>query len=141
LRSLFLARIVCFIVRRLSSCRLFISWQTLGSHIPRPLLVKYEKDYKWLTQVYESIRPPSGRGRLLWHALGEKTLKLIYDNVTVQAIRDDLDTLVMDEHILDQMSGGNTKKKAKEVELKIVWRLHKHPDDPRFMELGKNLKN
>ena len=60
--------------------------------------------------------------------------------MTVQAIRDDLDTLVMDEHILDKMSGGNTKKKAKEVELKIVWRLHKHPDDPRFMELGKKLE-
>ena len=112
-------------------------WEAIS---PDPLLVKYEKDYKWLTQVYESIRPPSGRGKLLWHALGEKTLKLIHDNVTVQAIRDDLDTLVMDEHILDQMSGGNSKKKAKEVELKIVWRLHKHPDDPRFMELGKKLE-
>ena len=112
-------------------------WEAIS---PDPLLIQYERDYKWLTQVYESIRPPSGRGKLLWHALGEKTLKLIHDNVTVQAIRDDLDTLVMDEHILEQISGGNTKKKAKEVELKIVWRLHKHPDDPRFMELGKKLE-
>jgi type I restriction enzyme R subunit len=112
-------------------------WEAIS---PDPLLIQYERDYKWLTQVYESIRPPSGRGKLLWHALGEKTLKLIHDNVTVQAIRDDLDTLVMDEHILEQISSGNTKKKAKEVELKIVWRLHKHPDDPRFMELGKKLE-
>ncbi len=51
-----------------------------------------------------------------------------------------LDTLVMDEHILEQMSGGNTKRKAKEVELKIVYRLYKHPDDPRFIELGKKLE-
>jgi type I restriction enzyme R subunit len=46
----------------------------------------------------------------------------------------------MDENILDQISGGSTKKKAKEVELKIVWRLHKHADDPRFIELGKKLE-
>jgi type I restriction enzyme R subunit len=112
-------------------------WETIS---PDPMLKQYEKDYRWLTQVYESIRPPSGRGKLLWHALGEKTLKLIHDNVTVQTIRDDLDTLVMDEHILEQISGGDTKKKAREVELKIVWRLYKHPDDPRFIELGKKLE-
>jgi type I restriction enzyme R subunit len=112
-------------------------WETIS---PDPMLIQYEKDYKWLSQVYESIKPPSGRGRLLWHALGEKTLKLIHDNVTVQAIRDDLDTLVMDEHILEQIGNGDPKKKAKEVEIKIVWRLYKHPDDPRFMELGKRLE-
>ena len=112
-------------------------WEAIS---PDPMLKKYEKDYKWLTQVYESIRPPSGRGKLLWHALGEKTLKLIHDNVTVQSIRDDLDTLVMDEHILEQISDGNTKRKTKEIELKIVWRLHKHADDPRFIELGKKLE-
>jgi type I restriction enzyme R subunit len=112
-------------------------WETIS---PDLMLKKYEKDYKWLTQVYESIRPPSGRGKLLWHALGEKTLKLIHDNVIVQTIRDDLDTLVMDEHILEQITQGETKKKISEVEVKIVWRIHKHNDDPRFMELGKRLE-
>jgi type I restriction enzyme R subunit len=32
----------------------------------------------WLTQVYESLKPPSGTGKLLWHALGAKTLDLIH---------------------------------------------------------------
>lgn len=112
-------------------------WEAIS---PDTMLLQYENDYRWLTQVYESIRPPSGRGKLLWHALGEKTLKLIHESVAVQAIRDDLDTLVMDENILEQISGGDTVKKAKVVELKIVWRLHKHPNDPRFMELGKKLE-
>jgi type I restriction enzyme, R subunit len=112
-------------------------WETIS---PDPILIQFENDYKWLSQVYQSIRPPSGRGKLLWHALGEKTLKLIHENVTVQTVRDDLDTLIMDEHILDQIGGDNHKKKAKHVELKIVWRLHKHPNDPRFMELGKKLE-
>jgi type I restriction enzyme R subunit len=113
-------------------------WEALS---PNLILKKFENDYRWLTQVYESIKPPSGRGRLLWHVLGEKTLKLIHDNVTVQAIRDDLDTLVMDENILDHMKGGETSKKTKEIELKIIWKLHKHIDDPRFLDLGKRLED
>ncbi len=47
-------------------------WEAIS---PDPMLKPYEKDYKWLTQVYESIRPPSGRGKLLWHALGRKNAK------------------------------------------------------------------
>lgn len=113
-------------------------WEAIS---PDTMLLPYKDDYKWLSQVYQSIRPPSGRGKLLWHALGEKTLKLIHENVTVQTIRDDLDKLIMDENILEQISGGNTKKKAKVVEMKIVWRLHKHPNDPRFIELGKKLED
>lgn len=42
-------------------------WEALS---PDPVLSPYEKDYRWLTQVYESVKPPSGNGRLLWHALG-----------------------------------------------------------------------
>lgn len=45
-------------------------WEALS---PAPCLGLYEKDYKWLTQVYESVKPPSGNGKLLWHALGAKT--------------------------------------------------------------------
>ncbi len=111
-------------------------WEAIS---PDLLLKKYEKDYRWLTQIYESIRPTSGRGKLLWHTLGEKTLKLIHENVAVYTIRDDLDTLIMDEFILEQLKGGD-KKRTKELELKIVWRLHKHTDDPRFIELGKRLE-
>jgi len=92
-----------------------------------------------LTQVYESIRP-TVEGENSFGTLGEKTLKLIHDNVTVQAIRDDLDTLVMDEKILDQMSGG-TKRKAKEVELKIVWRLLSTPMTPIHGARGRSLRN
>ncbi len=112
-------------------------WEAIS---PDPMLLDYEKDYTWLTQVYQSIKPPSGRGKLLWHALGQKTLKLIHENITVETIRDDLETLVMDENLLDQISSSATTKKAKQVEMKIIWRLHKHADDPRFIELGKKLE-
>ena len=112
-------------------------WEAVS---PDPILKKFTKDYKWLTQVYQSIQPPSGNGRLIWHALGAKTLELIHRNIEVQTIRDDLDVLVMDANILEKISESKAKEKAKEIEMKIVWRLHKHANDPRFQELGKRLE-
>src|SRR3989339_1069299 len=113
-------------------------WEAVS---PDPILKKYYKDYKWLTQVYQSIQPPSGNGKLIWHALGAKTLALIHENIEVQTIRDDLDTLILDETILEKISGKDAERKAKELEMKIVWRLHKHADGPKFRELGKRLED
>ncbi|MBS3087279.1 HsdR family type I site-specific deoxyribonuclease [Candidatus Pacearchaeota archaeon] len=113
-------------------------WEAVS---PDPILKKYYKDYKWLTQVYQSIQPPSGNGKLIWHALGAKTLALIHENIEVQTIRDDLDTLILDETILEKISGKDAERKAKELEMKIVWRLHKRPNDPKFKELGKRLED
>jgi type I restriction enzyme R subunit len=112
-------------------------WEAIS---PDSFLNEYEQDYKWLTQVYESIRPPSGNGKLIWHALGAKTLKLIHENVTVQTIRDDLETLIMDANILDHLTDKDADVKGKKLALKIEWRLHVHVDDPRFQELGERLE-
>jgi hypothetical protein len=71
-------------------------WEALS---PDPCLGPYEKDYKWLTQVYESVKPPSGNGKLLWHALGAKTVELVHENVLLETVRHDLDTLVMDAEV------------------------------------------
>ena len=40
---------------------------------------------QWLTQLYQSVKPPSGQGKLLWHVLGAKTVELIHQNVHVEA--------------------------------------------------------
>jgi len=112
-------------------------WESIS---PDPMLRDYEEDYKWLTQVYQSLRPPSGNGKLVWHALGGKTLKLIHDNIKVETIRDDLDTLVMDSEMLTKISETEAEKQIKKVEIKIVWRLHKHADDPKFKALGERLE-
>ncbi len=50
-----------------------------------------------------SHRP--GTGRLLWHALGPKTIELIHEHVHVDAIRDDLETLVLDADLLEAVLG------------------------------------
>ena len=78
-------------------------WEALS---PDPCLSPYENDYRWLTQVYESVKPPSGNGKLLWHALGAKTVELINENVHVESVRDDVETLVMDARGAGRNSQG-----------------------------------
>ena len=75
-------------------------WEALS---PDPCLSPYETDYQWLTQVYESVKPPSGNGKLLWHALGAKTVELINENVHVESVRDDVETLVLDAEVLEEI--------------------------------------
>jgi type I restriction enzyme, R subunit len=113
-------------------------WEALS---PDPVLSPYEKDYRWLTQVYESVKPPSGNGRLLWHALGAKTVELINENVHVESIRDDVETLVMDAQVLEELlKNSEPEKKAREVEIQLVARLRKHAGIPEFTALGERLE-
>jgi type I restriction enzyme R subunit len=113
-------------------------WEALS---PDPCLGSYAKDYKWLTQVYESVKPVSGNGKLLWHRLGAKTIELINENVHVEAVRDDIDALVLDAEVLDSiLKDENPEKKAREVEIKLIARLRKHAGNPKFKELGERLE-
>ncbi len=113
-------------------------WEALS---PDPCLSPYETDYRWLTQVYESVKPPSGNGRLLWHALGAKTVELINENVHVESVRDDVETLVLDAEVLEEHPvRGDPEKKGKEIEIKLVARLRKHAGNPKFTALGERLE-
>ncbi|TWT44976.1 Type I restriction enzyme-like protein [Phycisphaerae bacterium RAS1] len=113
-------------------------WEALS---PDPVLSPYEKDYRWLTQVYESVKPPSGNGKLLWHALGAKTVELINENVHVESVRDDVETLVMDAQVLEQiLKDAEPEKKAREIEIKLIARLRKHLGNPKFTALGERLE-
>ena len=112
-------------------------WEALS---PDAILLPYRPDYRWLTDVYQSVQPPSGNGKLLWHALGAKTIELINENVHVDLIRDDLETLVLDADVLDEIITDPDPRRGKEVEIKLVKRLRKHPDDPRFRALGERLE-
>src|SRR5947208_16475384 len=103
-------------------------WEALS---PDPCLSPYETDYRWLTQVYESVKPPSGNGRLLWHALGAKTIELIHQNVHMESVRDDLVTLIMDAEVLEGIAAAKDPQKTKEIEIKIIARIRKHKNDPK----------
>ncbi len=113
-------------------------WEAIS---PDPVLTQHETDYRWLTQVYESVKPSTGTGRLLWHALGPKTIELIHEHVHVDAVRDDLETLVLDADLLEAVLGGpDPGKKGKEIEIKISRWLRKRGNDPHFKELGERLE-
>jgi type I restriction enzyme, R subunit len=113
-------------------------WEGLS---PDPVLSPYERDYRWLTQVYESVKPPSGNGKLLWHALGAKTVDLINQNVHVDSVRDDVETLVMDAQVLEEiLKDAEPGKRAREIEIKLVARLRKHLGNPKFVALGERLE-
>lgn len=113
-------------------------WEAIS---PDPVLGQYENDYRWLSQVYDSVKPSSGSGRLLWHALGAKTIELIHQHVHIDAIRDDLETLVLDADLLQAVMGTpDPSKKAKEIEIKVSRWLRKRLHDPRFKALGERLE-
>lgn len=115
--------------------QLSIIWEALS---PDPILTPFEKDYRWLAQVYESLKPPSGNGKLLWHALGAKTIDLIHQHVTVQAVRDDLETLVMDADVMAELM-KDPEKRSVEIEIQIVGRLRRGVG-PKFVELSQRLE-
>lgn len=114
-------------------------WEAIS---PDAMLLQYETDYRWLSQVYVSVQPTGGHGKLLWHALGAKTLELIHHNVHVDAVRDDLETLVLDADLLEAvLNGPDLGKKGKEIEIKVARRLRKHMGDPRFRALSERLED
>jgi type I restriction enzyme R subunit len=78
-------------------------WEALS---PDPCLGPYETDYKWLTQVYESVKPPSGNGKLLWHALGAKTIELVHENVHLETRNDNRKLTPSDNRILTPLEMG-----------------------------------
>lgn len=106
---------------------------------PDPYLNSYRKDYRWLAQVYESIKPVGGLGSLLWESLGPETIKLIHENTEIDRIRDDIDELVMDAESVFELTEEERKKKAKKLNLSLIAKIRSN-GDPRFEELGERLE-
>ncbi|QQG65688.1 type I restriction endonuclease subunit R [Desulfobulbus oligotrophicus] len=113
-------------------------WEALS---PDPCLGPYEKDFKWLTQVYQSVKPGTDKGKLLWHALGPKTITLVHENVHLETVRDDLETLVMDAEVLEGLlDGQDPDRKSRVIQIKLIARLRKHKENPKFVALGERLE-
>lgn len=106
---------------------------------PDPLLTPYEADYRWLVDVYESMRPVDTSGRLIWHALGTKTLDLINKFIEVE-VPEPAETIKLDaETIEDLLNSEPTKVDPKEVERLVTARIARHLSNPKFVALGKRL--
>ena len=111
---------------------------------PDPFLDRYRHDYKWLSKVYESIRPVDTRGPLIWASVGAKTLELVHENIEVQNVSEasDSDILELDADLIEDFIEGRegAKKKAKKIEIDLVAKILDHTKDPRFIKLGERLE-
>ncbi|MEU4417095.1 type I restriction endonuclease subunit R [Nocardia salmonicida] len=111
-------------------------WEALS---PDPMLAPYRDDYRWLTDVYESVRPSDIAGRLVWHALGAKTIELINEHVQVE-VPHGAETIVLDaQTIEDLMLGKRSDVSVEEIEKQITARIARHLNNPVFIELGQRL--
>ncbi|MFY0677881.1 MAG: HsdR family type I site-specific deoxyribonuclease [Neptuniibacter sp.] len=106
---------------------------------PDPFLNPYRQDYKWLAQIYESVRPVGQTGVLVWAALGPETIKMIHEHTDINRIRDDIDELVMDEHAIFTLTEKEQEQRARKLEIDLMGRLRGHPD-PKFVALGERLE-
>ncbi|MGE9268176.1 MAG: type I restriction endonuclease subunit R, partial [Verrucomicrobiales bacterium] len=74
-------------------------WESLS---PADCLIAYQADYRWLTGVYQSVKPSNDNiGKLLWHSLGAKTSELIHEHIHVKGIVDEMEEYVLDADIID----------------------------------------
>ena len=113
-------------------------WESLS---PDAVLNPYQPDYKWLSQVYESVKPPGdGIGKLLWYTLGAQTTKLIHENIHVGGI-DDLEEFVLDANVIDDLFNNPGSKKIKQLEKELISRFNKQPGNPTFKELSDRLED
>ncbi len=68
--------------------------------------------YKWLSQVYTSVKPPSDdNGRLLWHALGVQTTALIHEHIHVAGINHDMEEMVLDAEVIEELMNNAPVRK------------------------------
>ena len=115
------------------------AWNALS---PEKFLAAYQKDYIWLTKVYESIKPANGGGGLIWAALGAKTMEIVHSNITVGSAHDDVDVLSLNADLIDDFieKSKGPKGAAKRVEIDLISRLKRHSGDPKFELLGEKLE-
>ena len=111
---------------------------------PDPFLNEFIPDYRWLTKVYESVKPVDNRGRLIWASVGPKTLELVHENIDVISVgdADPDDILELDAQLIDDFIEGKQEavKKIKKVEIDLVAKIRAHDKDDRFIKLGERLE-
>ncbi|MDR0454913.1 MAG: HsdR family type I site-specific deoxyribonuclease [Deferribacteraceae bacterium] len=120
-------------------CVLSRAWEALS---PDVFLILYKSDYLWLTKVYESVKPADKSGKLIWAALGAKTIELVHQNVTVESIREDMEILKLDAELIDEFFESNQEStiRIKKLEINLVARIRKHGGEQRFIKLGERLE-
>lgn len=117
--------------------RLNKAWEIVS---PDSFLTAFQKDYTWLAQVYQSVRPVSG-GNLIWTLLGAKTIEIIHRNIETIDIGIPLEDLVVDSDVIDAVLEDEKarEKKIVEIEKMLRLRLGEHKGDPNFKKFAEKL--
>ena len=118
--------------------RLAKAWETVS---PDPDIMKYQADYTWLAQVYQSVRPVGSDGSLIWTLLGAKTIEIIHNNIDTIDIGTPLEDLVVDADVIDSVleDAQKAKKKAIQIEKMLRLRLGNHKGNPNYFRGNKVL--
>lgn len=108
---------------------------------PDETLNQYQKEYKWLFQVYLSVKPTSDdNGRLLWHALGAQTTKLIHEHIHVDGISHEMEEMILDAKVIDELMNNKDPKEAQQIMKILINRLARHGNNPIFIALSQRLE-
>lgn len=115
------------------------AWEAVS---PDPCLLPFKSEYKWLSQVYESVKPVDNSGKLIWAALGPKTIDLVHRNIDVVGVQDDLEILELDAEMIDDfIKHHDIVKETRRLEIDLVARIRKHDKSKKFQKLGERLED
>lgn len=107
---------------------------------PDPFLIPYRQDYKWLAQIYESVRPVGQAGSLIWTALGPETVKMIQEHTDIKRILgNDLDKIIIDEHTIFTLTDKEQEQLANRLEIDLMGCL-RNRNNSKFVDLGERLE-
>ena len=114
-------------------------WNALS---PDDCLTPYREDYKWLSKVYDSIRPGDDSGKLIWAALGSKTLQLVHENIQVEEEPVSEESIKLEASMIEKLmdNGEKVEREAKKLEISLVALIHRHEDDEQYIALGKRVE-
>ena len=72
--------------------------------------------------------------------MGAQTTKLIYENIHVSAIHDDMEEIILDADVIENIFNNPNPKQIKKLEKELIKRFQKHSNNPNFKELSQRLE-
>lgn len=133
--------------------RAHMLWEFL---MPNAALEPFKPDYRWLAQVYESVKPRGTSDALLWHRLGQKTLELVHGHITnLRVTGSGLDEVIVDSETIEAIrqliiprggpiagrEGVITVGEALDtIEARLRHRLRSSGGHPVFVQLSERLE-
>ena len=121
--------------------RLHKAWEVVA---PDKDILPFKMDYIWLSQVFESVRPVTSTGNLIWSILGPKTIELIHENVTSIDIGESIEDLVVNSRIVDECLNDASKRNRTIIEIQKMLKLRlgnqKHANSKEFKLLSEKLR-